>query len=78
MNEMFLTRMKVGQKGTVVQIVGGRGISLRLYALGIRPGQQIVKMSAHFWRGPVTVGIGRARIALGFGMASRILVRVEE
>ncbi len=50
----------------------------RLSALGIRPGKRLTKVSAMFMRGPVTVRVGGTEIALGFGMASRIVVEVEE
>ncbi len=46
----------------------------RLSALGIRPGKRITKISAMLMRGPVTVQVDRAQVAVGFGMASRIIV----
>ena len=72
-----LTKMKAGTSGTVVSLEGGGGFILRLQNLGIRPGKRITKVSAHFWRGPVTVQVAGARFALGFGMASRVMVEVE-
>jgi len=49
----------------------------RLNALGIRPGRRITKVSSMFMRGPVTVRMGQTQIAIGFGMANRILVEVD-
>jgi len=71
-----LNRMEASQSGMVVQIQEGRGLKNRLSALGIRPGQQITKVSSMLMRGPVTVQIGNAQVAIGFGMASRIIVEV--
>jgi len=73
-----LTKMKTGSYGTVVNLEGGRGASTRLQNLGVRPGKKVRKISGHFWRGPVTVQIGGTNVALGFGMASKVMVEVVE
>jgi len=75
MKAMDLTQMKVGQVGTVVEIQGGHGLTRRLQALGIRVGVRIIKVSSQIMRGPVTVQIGNSRVAIGFGMARKIIVR---
>ena len=72
-----LTEMKSGESGTVASLEGGRGFVVRLQNLGIRSGQKIAKVSAHFWRGPVTVKVQGANVALGFGMAERVMVEVD-
>jgi ferrous iron transport protein A len=77
MKELSLTQMKVGQGGMVLRIEGGTGVARRLEVLGLRPGKQIVKVSGHFWRGPITVKIGNAPIAIGYGMAGKVVVEVE-
>jgi len=69
-----LNRMEAGQSGKVVQIQGGQGMINRLSALGIRPGKRITKVSSMFMRGPITIQVGNARVAIGFGMAKRIVV----
>jgi ferrous iron transport protein A len=73
-----LALMRAGQSGTVVQLQGGHGLVNRLNALGIMPGKRIAKISATLMRGPVTVEVDRVRVAIGFGMASRILVQLDE
>ena len=72
-----LSRMEAGQSGIVVQIQGGRGLINRLSALGIRPGQRVSKVSSMFMRGPVTIQVGNAQVAIGFGMANRIIVELD-
>ncbi len=72
-----LVRMQSGQSGIVVQIQGGHGLVSRLSALGIRPGKRITTVSSMFMRGPVTVQVDRAQVAIGFGMASRIIVELD-
>ncbi len=75
--QLTLRQMRAGQSGTVVQVAGGRGMVSRLNALGIRPGRRITKVSSMFMRGPVTVRVSQSQIAIGFGMANRILVEVD-
>jgi len=69
-----LRQMQAGQSGTVVRIEGGRGLVNRLSALGIRPGKRITKVSSMIMRGPVTVQLSNAQVAIGFGMANKIIV----
>jgi ferrous iron transport protein A len=70
-----LVQMQRGQRGTVLQLQGGRGLVNRLNALGIRPGKKITKVSAMLMRGPVTIEVDRTHIAIGFGMARKIIVK---
>ncbi|HEY55472.1 MAG TPA: ferrous iron transport protein A [Dehalococcoidia bacterium] len=72
-----LARMREGQSGTVVQIQGGRGLVNRLNGLGIVPGKRITKISSMVMRGPVTIEVDRAKVAIGFGMASRVIVKTD-
>jgi ferrous iron transport protein A len=69
-----LSRMGAGQSGIVVEVLGGQGMINRLSALGIRPGKRVTKVNSMFMRGPVTVQVGNSRVAIGFGMAKRIVV----
>jgi len=75
--QVTLCYMLAGQTGTVVEIGGGQGLVRRLSAMGIRPGSRITKVSSMFMRGPVTVRVGQTQLALGFGMARRILVELD-
>jgi len=72
--QLTLARMRAGQSGIVVQILSGHGVIKRLGALGIRPGLRVTKVSSSFMRGPVTVQFGNTQVAIGFGMASRIVL----
>jgi ferrous iron transport protein A len=76
--KLTLARMRTGRSGKVVEVLGGRGISSRLSALGLRPGLRVTKVSSMFMRGPVTVQLGNSQIAIGFGMANKIIVEPEE
>jgi len=73
-----LADMKSGQKGRIVQIDGGGGMTRRLDALGLRVGKQIKKVSKQLMRGPVIISHGNTRAAVGFGMTQRIWVEIEK
>ena len=75
--QITLAGMQTGQSGTVVQIQGGHGLVNRLNSLGIRPGKRITKISSMIMRGPVTIQVDRAQVAIGFGMARRIIVELD-
>jgi len=62
----------------VVEIRGGFGMITRLNAMGIVPGKRIVKINSMIARGPITVEVDRVQIAIGFGMAKRIIVALDQ
>jgi len=72
-----LRQMQSAQSGKVIQIQGGFGLINRLSALGIRPGKRITKVSSMLMRGPVTIQAGNTQVALGFGMANKIIVELD-
>ncbi len=72
---MPLTKLHAGQSGKVIEIEGGQNILSRLNGLNIRIGKEITKISSMLMRGPVTVEVGNSRIAIGYGMAKRIMVK---
>ena len=55
---------------------GGKGKNYcrRFSDMGIREGVTITKISMHPFFGPVVVGVGNCKIAVGRGMASTIFV----
>lgn len=72
-----LRQMQSGQSGKVVQIQGGYGLANRLNALGIRPGKRITKVSSMLMRGPITIQSGNTQVAVGFGMANRVIIELD-
>lgn len=72
-----LVNMEADCSGVVDHIQGGYGIQSSMHALGIRPGQKIIRIAPLFSQGPVTIEIvEKQRVVIGFGMASRIMVNV--
>lgn len=73
-----LTQLEEGESGVVVDIQGGYGLTRRLESLGIRVGKKVTKVSSQLMRGPVTVRMDNSEVAIGFGMARKILVEKEK
>jgi ferrous iron transport protein A len=76
--QLTLAQMRTGQAGTVVEVLGGHGLIRRLDALGIRPGRKVTKVSSTLFRGPVTLRVDNSQVALGFGMAKKIVVELDK
>jgi ferrous iron transport protein A len=76
--QLTLAEMKTGQTGTVVGVLGGHGLIRRLDALGIRPRKKVTKISSTLFHGPVTLRVDNAQVAVGFGMARKIIVEVDK
>lgn len=70
-----LVDVREGEAVQVVEILGGHGLVARLEALGIRPGAEVKKISSVFLRGPITVEVHDTKVAMGYGMARKVLVK---
>ena len=70
---MSLEEMNPGMKGIVREIMGGRGAMRRLMELGIVPGT-MVEVIQNYMRGPVIVRVRGMEMAIGRGVASKIIV----
>jgi ferrous iron transport protein A len=77
MTTVDLSQLREGESGRVVLISGGHGLIRRLESLGIRVGKKVTKISSQLMRGPVTVRIDGFQVAVGFGMARKILVETK-
>ncbi|MDZ7860749.1 MAG: FeoA family protein [Candidatus Krumholzibacteriota bacterium] len=73
-----LVNLKPGDKAIVAGVDGGFRLIKNLENLGIRPGVGVTVVSRHFMRGPVVVLVGNSRVAIGFGMAKKILIEPED
>lgn len=71
-----LDQMKKGSKGRIVSVVGGKRAAVKLSAQGISPGMMIEKISA-LRGGPVVLRVGRSQVAIGIGLAKKVLVEVD-
>lgn len=74
-NEVIpLTMATPGKEVTLVAIDGGKGIRTRLYAMGITPGISL-RILNNGARGPFLVAVRDCKIALGYGVAKKLLIR---
>jgi len=73
-----LDLVKKSQKVKVINISGGWGMRQRLGGLGIHPGDKIIVKKSAIMRGPILIDIHGNQVALGRGVARRIMVEVEE
>ena len=78
LQKITVTAMKDGQEGTVSEITGGSGLIERLTSMGIRPGKRITRFCSMFLKGPVTIRVDNVQLALGRGIASKIMVIPDE
>jgi ferrous iron transport protein A len=76
--QLTLAEMRTGQTGTVVEVLGGHGFIRRLDALGVRQGKKVTKVSSTLFRGPVILRVDNAQVAVGFGMARKIIIDVQK
>lgn len=76
-NRLRLLDMTEGERGTILSVQGGGGVRHRLETMGVRRGMAIEKVTGSPFGGPVIVKIGNVRLAIGYGMAGKIIVEVK-
>ena len=69
-----LASMAPGERGRITGLTSGPGLVRRLEEIGLRVGQRVSKISGMPLRGPVVVQVGGTRVALGHGMAKKVIV----
>lgn len=85
--ELPLTHLKEGESGIIVSISTsthyghgrhGRtwGFQKRLEDMGLTPGAKVTVVRSAPFHGPIELHVRGSRLAIGRGMAERILVRV--
>lgn len=70
---------EVGAEATVVSLPAGRAAQTRLKHMGLNVGDKLHVLRGGQGRtGPTLVAVGQTRLAIGHGMAGRVMVRLEE
>jgi Fe2+ transport system protein FeoA len=73
-----LNQLKPGEKARVMTIAGGRSIQNRLVGMGLNVGSLVELLRAPTGSGgPALVATGGTRLAVGAGMASKIIVAMD-
>lgn len=70
-----LTELAEGEKGVVVKALGGFGLVRRLAEMGLTPGTEVKLVKKGSFSGPVEVEVRGVALALGRGVASKVLVK---
>lgn len=76
--KISLVQMKIKQKAKIIEINPGSSLQNRLRSMGLVEGKEITKLSQFALRGPIAVKIGHTVLALGYGMASKIIVEIND
>ena len=71
--ETPLAMLPQGINVKVVKIVGGKGITRKLVEMGFTPGENVKILHSDF-SGPILVSVKGSRVALGRGVAMKIIV----
>jgi len=69
-----LTQIHNSMDVEVVDINGNYQFREKIESMGLRIGVHLTKLSTQVMHGPVTVKVGNTKIAIGHGMAKKIMV----
>jgi len=70
---MPLAMVRPGEQVTLVAVNAGRGLTRRLADMGLYPGVSVRVVQSH--PGPFLLQLGASKLALGHGIAHKILVK---
>lgn len=73
MNKSTLDNLNVGDKGVVTLVTGGRTASRRLCEMGFNRGSEVKILKNDV--GPLIVSLAGCKIALGWGLANKVVVQ---
>ena len=71
--EIKLTELSPNQKAEIVKLAGGHDFQKRLRYRGVREGK-ILEIIAKQPKGPIIISIEKKQVAIGRGMANKIMV----
>jgi len=77
MKKISLVQMRVNHRGRVTEIIGGTNLRERLMNMGVYKGKEVTKLSHISLRGPVVIKSGRSILALGHGVAAKVILEQE-
>ncbi len=72
-----LSALPGGTRAVVTALTGGRGFLDRVVNMGLSVGRELEVLRGAGMGGPVLIATGETRLAIGYGMAQRILVQVQ-
>jgi len=75
---MTLDQIYENKKALVIDIEGGQRVRQRLGQMGIHPGDIITILRYGALRGPILIEIHGSQVALGRGIAAKVIVEETE
>ena len=72
--KISLIQLKENRKAKVTEILGGQNMQSRLMNMGVYKGKEVTKLSHIGLKGPVVIKSGRSILALGNGVAEKVIV----
>jgi len=70
---MALSGVDAGKNVILIDIEGGRGIRSKLYSMGLVPGAKLTVLNQNV-AGPIMINIKNSKLAIGQGIAQKIIV----
>jgi len=75
---LFLVNLKEGESAEIISILEGQMVTKRLSDLGLIPGTKIKVLRKAPFFGPIEIEVRGSELALGRGIAAKILVKKYE
>jgi len=75
---LFLVNLKEGESAEIISILEGQMVTKRLSDLGLIPGTKIKVLRKTPFFGPIEIEVRGSELALGRGIAAKILVKKYE
>ncbi|MFX1513091.1 MAG: ferrous iron transport protein A [Promethearchaeota archaeon] len=72
-----LINLKGGEKGKITAIHGGRMVTQRLYDLGLTIGTELRILGGAPFGGPIQILVRGSVLAIGHGIATKIMVQCQ-
>jgi ferrous iron transport protein A len=73
---MSLTSLCEGEKAIITHAYGGGGVTRRLAEMGLTPGVEVRLLRKCPFCGPVQIEVRGVELALGYGIASKVFVKL--
>jgi len=77
MKKISLAQIRGNRKGKVIEILGGINLQSKLMNMGVYKGKEVTKLSHIGLQGPVVIKVGRSILALGHGIAAKVILEQE-
>jgi Fe2+ transport system protein FeoA len=71
-----LVSLREGERAIIAHAFGGFGLVRRLAEMGLTPGVEVTVLRKCPFRGPLQIEVRGVALALGYGVSSKVFVRL--